>query len=176
MISTLAIGLNWLHAWGSRETMKNKRLSGVLLVALAVTLAGLGMAQSTSPPRTGTKKPSPIRMASKGTHDENLVDLNTAAILLPRANCLRSQECDVYSHKIIDNRPYKVKTDLVKKKRSFLRPRTKRLPLRSWHDGSNIVRLQVQALEIRRNEALLWQSTKSLKCCRIGQELGRCCE
>jgi competence protein ComEA len=99
--------------WAAGETMKNKRLFGILVVALAVTLASLGMAQTTSPTHTGTKKPSPIRMASKLTHDENLVDLNSAAkgqlSALPGIG-------DVYSQKIIDNRPYKAKTDLVKKK------------------------------------------------------------
>ena len=93
--------------------MKRNCLFRILAVALAITLAGLGMAQTTSPTQTGTKKPSPIRMAAKVTHDENLVDLNSAAkgqlSALPGIG-------DVYSQKIIDNRPYKAKTDLVKKK------------------------------------------------------------
>ena len=101
--------------WAAGETMKRNCLFRILAVVLAITLGGapLGIAQTMSSTKAETKKPSPIRLAAKVTHDEDLVDLNTAAkdqlSALPGIG-------DVYSQKIIDNRPYKAKTDLVKRR------------------------------------------------------------
>ncbi len=92
---------------------KNRLVSRILVAVLASMLvAAIALAQSTSSSSSGGKKPSAAK-ASQVIPDKDLVDLNTATkeqlSVLPGIG-------DVYSQKIIDNRPYKGKTDLVRKK------------------------------------------------------------
>jgi competence protein ComEA len=82
-------------------------LSVVLALCVLFLLDGSALAQ-TKPKAAGNKAAATQTAASK-----DLVDLNTAnkeqLSALPGIG-------DVYSQKIIDNRPYKAKTDLVRKK------------------------------------------------------------
>ena len=86
-----------------------KRCKGLLVVLVVITtflLLATAAAQSTQP--TTNKTSTTPKAASK-----ELIDLNSATkdqiAALPGIG-------DVYSQKIIDNRPYKAKTDLLKKK------------------------------------------------------------
>ena len=89
---------------------RNTLLFGVLLATCLLPLAGEAVAQSKETP--ATKKPS-AKQTAKADTNKSLVDLNSATkeqlSALPGIG-------DAYSQKIIDNRPYKAKTDLVKKK------------------------------------------------------------
>lgn len=91
--------------------MKRKANWSVVLIVICslFLLSGLTIAQSKS---TSAKKPA-ATPAAKTEAAKDLVDLNSATkdqlSALPGIG-------DVYSQKIIDNRPYKVKTDLVRKK------------------------------------------------------------
>ena len=86
---------------------RNPVFTAVLIVLCALLLASESIAQA----KPTASKPAAAR-AAKGAPNRELTDLNSATkeqlSALPGVG-------DVYSQKIIDNRPYKAKTDLVKK-------------------------------------------------------------
>ncbi|GAC1432160.1 MAG: hypothetical protein NVS1B11_10250 [Terriglobales bacterium] len=88
-----------------RKGLLTQLLTAVFVLAL---FAGSGIAQTAS--KTAAAKPE---KPSAGTMKTDLLDINSATKeqldALPGIG-------DVYSQKIIDGRPYKTKTDLVRKK------------------------------------------------------------
>jgi len=94
--------------------MTKNLLTRILIAVFAVSLmTGLAIGQSKTSTATGNKTATTAKAENQPTADKDLLDLNTATkeqlSALPGIG-------DVYSQKIIDNRPYKAKTDLVRKK------------------------------------------------------------
>jgi competence protein ComEA len=98
--------------------MSNKRILSLALFTVMglATFASIGRGQA-APSSTSTSKPAATAMAKPATPAAStskpaLIDLNSATkdqlMSLPGIGA-------AYSQKIIDNRPYKMKTDLVKK-------------------------------------------------------------
>ena len=80
-----------------------------LLLAVAVLAAGVSFAGANPPQAAPEKKPAAAAAAAKA----DLVDINSATLdqlkELPGIG-------EKYSQKIVDGRPYKMKTDLARKK------------------------------------------------------------
>jgi len=93
-----------------REGFSSRIIALVLAIGF---LSCFGLAQSTASSQGTSQKPRATKTTNHATADNDLVDLNTATkdqlSALPGIG-------DAYSQKIIDNRPYKAKTDLVRKK------------------------------------------------------------
>ncbi len=90
--------------------MRKNLISRILVFAVMFgVLSGMGMAQTA--PKKAKKGAAPAAAAAAA--DTKLVDINSASKAdldaLPGIGA-------VYSQKIIDGRPYKVKTDLTRKK------------------------------------------------------------
>jgi DNA uptake protein ComE-like DNA-binding protein len=91
-----------------------KKQLGKIILAGVVLLLGVSVAYSQTQPAAAPAKASSAQTASKATAKaSDLLDINTATKdqlkALPGIG-------DAYSQKIIDGRPYKMKTDLVNKK------------------------------------------------------------
>lgn len=92
--------------------MKPRTILSVLLIAFCALYLLDGSALAQTKTKAAGDKAAATQTATTAT-SKDLVDLNTAnkeqLSALPGIG-------DVYSQKIIDNRPYKAKTDLVRKK------------------------------------------------------------
>lgn len=81
----------------------------VMKLVLAVFLAVLGVSVAVSGPPAAQQK---VAQAGATATAKNLIDINSASLdqlkSLPGIG-------DAYAQKIVDGRPYKMKTDLVKK-------------------------------------------------------------
>ena len=91
-----------------------KKRLGRMILAGAIFLLGLSVAYSQTKPAAAPAKASSAQTTSKAAAKaSDLLDINTATKdqlkALPGIG-------DAYSQKIIDGRPYKMKTDLVNKK------------------------------------------------------------
>lgn len=86
-----------------------KRYMLKLLLTVAVLTAGVSFASAQPPQTAPTKKTAPAASAAAA----DLLDINSATLdqlkALPGIG-------DKYGQKIIDGRPYKMKTDLTRKK------------------------------------------------------------
>jgi competence protein ComEA len=91
----------------------------VLMIGSVVLLCGLPMASSFA--QTGSAKPNASKHAASPapsgktatkTPAAKLIDINSAT---PEQLKTLPGISDVYAQKIVDNRPYRVKTDLVRK-------------------------------------------------------------
>jgi competence protein ComEA len=93
--------------------MRRKTMWSVVLIAVCSLFLLCGSAIAQDKTQAAGKKPVAATETAKADASKDLVDLNSATkeqlSALPGIG-------DVYSQKIIDNRPYKAKTDLVRKK------------------------------------------------------------
>lgn len=97
--------------------MQKKVIGNFAIIAAAVMLMSiLGWAQTTAPAKTGAPKPGDKKPAGAQAKDNKaapLIDLNSA----PREKLMTLEGIgDTYVDKIIAGRPYKLKTDLTKRK------------------------------------------------------------
>lgn len=88
--------------------MKSKTVKLLSVLVALVALAPMMVGQAAAKAKTKTATP-----AAQAAAKDDLVDLNSASVdelkALPGVG-------DAYAQKIVDGRPYKAKTDLVRKK------------------------------------------------------------